>query len=254
MTDQPIIDALWPDPATALDDDQILARFARPEGPWLSANFVSSVDGAGTHDGLSAGLGGAADKRLFDLLRRPAHAILVGAGTVRAEGYGPLRLDAASVAWRHASGLAAHPVFAIVSGRLDLDPASRIFTEAPVRPIVITTGGSPASKRTALAKVADVIVAGDGELDARSLVAQLADRGILRVHNEGGPSLFGSLLAADVVDELSITVSPQIEGGDARRIVAGDLPEARRMRLAGVLASGSTLLLRYERDRTGTSA
>jgi riboflavin biosynthesis pyrimidine reductase len=250
MTDEPAIDALWPNPAMALTDEQIIERLANPPGAWLSANFVSSLDGAGTHNGLSAGLGGAADQRVFALLRRPAHAVLVGAGTVRKESYGPMRLDAPSVAWRQAAGLPAHPVFAIVSGRLDLDPRSRIFTDAPVRPIVVTTASSPTDKRESLGEVADIILAGDDELDARLMLSELTGRGLLRVHNEGGPSLFGTLLAADVVDELSITVSPVIEGGDAARIVSGDLPEVRRLRLAGVLASESTLLLRYERDRS----
>ena len=249
MTAQPTIDALWPDPASSLTDGQIIERSTPPDGPWLSVNFVSSIDGAGTHEGRSAGLGGPADKRVFDLLRRPAHVVLVAAGTVRTEGYGPMRLDAPSVAWREAAGLPSQPVFAIVSGKLDLDPASPIFTDAPVRPIVITTASSPTGKRTALAEVADIILAGDDELDAVALVTQLTQRGLTHVHCEGGPRLFGTLLAADVVDELSITISPQLEGGDASRIVSGDLPETRRLRLASVLESDGTLLLRYERMR-----
>jgi riboflavin biosynthesis pyrimidine reductase len=249
MSRQPKIDALLPEFATDLSDDDIVAGFARADRdqPWLSVNFVSSIDGAATHNGLSAELGGEADKRVFDLLRRPRDAIVVGAGTVRAEGYGSMRLDAASVAWRVAAGLPAHPVFAIVSRALDLDPASRVFADAPVRPVVVTVETSPRERRAALAEVADVLICGEVDLDARAAVDALAARGLRQAHCEGGPSLFGSLLAADVVDELSLTVSPQLEGGDAGRIVRGTLPSERAMRLASVLTADDTLLLRYQR-------
>jgi riboflavin biosynthesis pyrimidine reductase len=245
------IDSLWPTAGTDLGDDELTAGFVREgdEHPWLRVNFVSSVDGAATHDGRSAGLSGEADKRLFDLMRRPADVILVGAGTVRTEGYGPMRVPAASVDWRIEARLAPQPVFAIVSAALVLDPASRVFTEAPVRPIVVTVGSSPAGKRAALSKVADVVVCGDHELDPIAMLAVFADRGFRQVHSEGGPSLFGSLLEADVVDELCLTLSPQLEGGDADRIVAGIGPQTRSLRLAGILRSDDTLLLRYRRER-----
>lgn len=249
MSATPRIDRLWPESEPSLSDDNIATAIAdaRGDGPWLSANFVSSLDGAGTHDGKSAGLGGAADKRVFDLLRRPCDAVLVGAGTVRDEGYGPMVLDAASASWREAAGFAPQPVFAIVSGRLDLNPESPVFRQAPVRAIVITLESAPADKRAAMSRFADVLVCGDDALDVPSMVGELARRGLRRVHNEGGPSLFGTLLAADAVDELSLTVSPQLEGGDARRIVSGDLPEARHLGLASILKSDDTLLLRYAR-------
>lgn len=240
------IDRIWPRPAADLDDDALVSPLRGAE-PVLRVNFVSSVDGAATRDGLSGGLGDAADRRYFELLRRVADVVLVGAGTVRAEGYGPMRVSDASAAWREANGLTPHPVFAIVSGSLDLDPASRIFTEAPVRPIVVTTAGNDVS---AFAEVADAVVAGEGErIDAAVAVAALRARGLDRILCEGGPHLFGSLLAADAVDELCVTVEPTLEAGDARRIAAGELPEPRGLELAHVLRSGSTLLLRYSRSR-----
>lgn len=243
------IDSLWPVSESDLDDDALTASFARDDRdrPWLRANFVSSVDGAATHNGVSGGLGGEADKRVFDILRRLGDVVLVGAGTVRREGYGPMRLGEPAVRWRVANGLPAHPVFAIVSGRLDLDPASNIFTDAPVRPVVVTTRRSPADKQRALAEVADVLICGDDSLDASAMVAALGDRGLTQVHCEGGPSLFGSFLAADVVDELCLTVSPQLEAGDSRRIASGELPESRGLRLARVLRSEATLFLGYTR-------
>ena len=242
------IDRIWPTPASDLDDDQLLAAFDQRGHPWLRVNFVSSVDGAVTDDGRSGGLSGEADKRIFELLRRLTDVVLVGAGTVRVEGYGPMRVSDESVAWRLAHGLIAHPVFAIASGSLDLDPDSRIFTEAPVRPIVITTERPSAQARARFEPVADVVVAGKNSLDIPAMVAALAERGLEQVHSEGGPTLFGTMLAADCVDELSLTVSPMLESGDARRIASGYLPEPLKIDLAQVLVSRGELMLRYVRS------
>jgi riboflavin-specific deaminase-like protein len=249
MTDESISRA-WPPPATALDDDQLLESYAIADRsrPLVRFNFVSSIDGAATADGLSGGLSGKADKRVFDILRRLCDVVLVGAGTLRAEGYGAMRLDQASVQWRRANGLADQPVFAIVSGRLDLDAASTVFTEAPVRAIVVTVEASPHARKEVLSRVADVIVCGEVKLDAKVMLVELAKRGLRQVLCEGGPTLFGALLEADCVDELCLTVSPSIEAGDAPRIAAGALEQSRRMALRHVLVSASTLMLLYRRD------
>ncbi|CAN5376600.1 pyrimidine reductase family protein [soil metagenome] len=226
------IDRLWPDPTEQLHDDELMDSI---DHDGVRLNFVSSVDGAATRDGLSGGLGGAADKRYFELLRRVADVVVVGAGTVRHEGYGPMVVD------RPRRG---QPVFAIVTGRLDLDPASPIFTKAPVRPVIITT--EEAEGKAAFADVADVVVAGSSRVDAALAVDALRTRGLRRILCEGGPSLFGSFLAADAVDELCLTVAPSLEAGDAPRIARGETAP-RDMHLAGVLRSGDTLLLRYAR-------
>ncbi|KQQ01444.1 MULTISPECIES: pyrimidine reductase family protein [unclassified Rathayibacter] len=245
-----VIDRLLPSAAVDLDDDALLALYSEGAAErWLRVNFVSSVDGAVTHDGVSGALGGDADLRVFDLLRRLADVVLVAAGTVRTEGYGPMVLSEEAASARTAAGLPPHPVFAIVSGSLDLDAGSRLFTEAPVRPVVVTTGRSSSRRRAELAEVADVLVCGEDSLDAPRMRDALAERGLARIHCEGGPSLLGALLADDVVDELDLTLSPTLEAGDAGRIARGALPAAREQRLAHVLASGDTLLLRYLRAR-----
>lgn len=241
----------WPpDAAALLDDARLTECYAAGRGARsLRMNFVSSIDGAATAAGLTAGLSSPADKRVFDILRRLCDVVLVGAGTVRAEGYGAMRLDDASVRWRRANGLAEHPVFAIVSGALDLDPRSPVFSEAPVRAAMVTIGKSPRAKKEALARVADVLVCGEERLDVHAMLDELAKRGLRQVLCEGGPTLFGALLEADSVDELCLTISPLLEAGEARRIAAGALPQGRRMELHHALVSGSTLLLRYLRMR-----
>jgi riboflavin biosynthesis pyrimidine reductase len=112
---------------------------------------------------------------------------------------------------------------------------------------VVTIGASPHGKREALSRVADVIVCGEERLDARGMLAELEKHGLRQVLSEGGPTLFGTLLAADCVDELCLTLSPLIEAGDAPRIAAGALQDARRMALHHVLVSDSTLMLQYRR-------
>ncbi len=247
----PRIDRLWPEPQESLDDDELLDAYPFPEDRvWVRMNFIASIDGAATRAGRSGGLGDEADRRVFELLRRPAHAILLGAGTARTEGYGAMRLDDTAVAWRTARGLAPHPVFVLITRRLDLDPESPIFTEAPGRPILYTIASAP--KNRGLDSVADIVITGEREVDLARVRDDLATRGLTQVHSEGGPSLFGSFIAADAVDELCLTVAPTLEAGNARRIATAPpstltSPAPRNMRLAQVLRASDELLLRYVR-------
>jgi riboflavin biosynthesis pyrimidine reductase len=217
---------------------------------WIRVNFVSTLDGAASAEGVTGSLGGPDDLRVFDLLRRITDVVLVAAGTVRDEGYGPMRLHDADVAWRREHGLPDHPVFAIVTGSLSLDPASSVFTDAPVRPLVLTSDAADPGRRSALAAVADVVSCGEDSVDVRLVRDALVSRGLGRIHCEGGPSFLGSLVAADLVDELCLSVDPSLEGGEGPRIVRGSTPELRRMRLAHVLrGEGDLLLTRYVRSR-----
>jgi riboflavin biosynthesis pyrimidine reductase len=146
MSSHAAITRIWPLPAVAdLDDAQLIDALAVEDRARRSVrmNFVSSADGAVTEDGRSGGLSGSADKRVFGILRRLCDVVLVGAGTVREEGYGPMQLGPTSVDWRRRHGLAPQPVFAVVSGALALDPDAEMFTQAPVRMIVVTIGSSP---------------------------------------------------------------------------------------------------------------
>ncbi|HSO01162.1 MAG TPA: dihydrofolate reductase family protein, partial [Gaiellaceae bacterium] len=194
-------------------------------------------------------LGNADDKLVFDTLRLLADVFVVGAGTVRAEGYGGVRLSPADAAWRAARGWAEQPPLAIVSARLDIEPAHPAFTEAVTRPLVVTRAAAPAGALAALAEVADVLVCGEEAVDPRLMLAAFAHRGLSQVLCEGGPHLFGSLIEADCVDELCLTVSPVLEGGPAGRIALGDSAASRPMRLLHALPAGDMLFLRYERRR-----
>src|SRR3954447_13029614 len=154
---------LLPDPA---DDVDLRESYAAPAGRYVRVNFAASVDGAVTVDGRSRGLSSDADRELFHLLRAMADVVLVGAGTVRAENYGGAR-----------PGDRSTPPIAVVTRSLDLDPSARLFTDTRVPPIVLTCATAPAARREALEGIADVVVAGEADVDPETALAALAERG-----------------------------------------------------------------------------
>ena len=228
-------------------DDAALARlYAYPRERWLRANFVSSADGAGSLDGVSAGLSSEDDRRLFGLLRVLADVVLVGAGTARTEKYKPARRRAALAHLR--AGRPPTVPIAVVSRKLDLDFAAPLFTGAPpdARTIVITCASAPAPLRAATARVADVIVAGTAAVDLTEAAVVLAGRGLSRVLCEGGPHLLAQVAADGLLDELCLTVSPLLAGPGPHRITHGlPLAAALPMSLAHVLEADGFLFCRY---------
>lgn len=244
-----MINEILPAHAPARSDDDLLAMYAYPsQRPWVRFNFITGLDGSATHQGVSAPLGNEGDRRLFGLIRRLCDVILVGAGTVRAEGYaGPLVGEEDS-GWRSARGLSGHPAIAIISGSLGVDPDSDLFRLAPVRPVIFTTTAADPDRARSLSVVADVVVAGETNIEPARCVAWLQDHGLGRILCEGGPSVFGSFIAEDSVDELCLSLSPLLTGGEGTRISAGvDNAVLRRLTLASLLESDSALYGRWVR-------
>lgn len=210
----------------------------------LRTVMVASLDGAATVDGRVGELTGPADQRLLHTVRAVSDVVLVGAGTIRAEGYGPLTVDASTAALRTSRGQTPHPGLAIVTARGDLDLDHALFTEAVTRPLVVTVADCP--RREALAEVAEVVVAGEHELDVRRAVAGLRERGLGRIGCEGGARLNEALLAADLVDEVVLTLAPLVVGGAGRRIVQGDgLTPPRAARLVWSATEDGHLFTRW---------
>jgi riboflavin biosynthesis pyrimidine reductase len=215
-----------------------------PSRGWVRANMVSSLDGSASGaDGLSASVSSPVDQATFGVLRGLADVILVGAGTVRAEGYHAPAAKAAFADRRAASGQRPAPALAIVTrtGRLPTDTG--LFSGSSPTYVVTTAAADLAPLRDR-AGADHVIVAGDEDLDVADAVKVLADRGLGRILLEGGPSLLGSALAANRVDELCLTWSPILVGGSGPRIATG--PKAMlTARPAHLIAAEDVLLGRW---------
>ncbi|MCU1371302.1 MAG: hypothetical protein JWO77_2496 [Ilumatobacteraceae bacterium] len=240
---------LLPEPAE-IDPFEAHAAAARPapsDRPWMLLNMVTSTDGAIAVAGRSGSLGSDADHQVFRAIRAVGDVIIAAGGTVRAEGYGPPKPTEAVRAARIARGQAAFPRMAVVSGSLDLDETSPYFAEAPEPPLVYTTASAPPERVAALRKVADVQVAGTHQVDLVSVAAHLGTLGVRRAVVEGGGVLNGHLLAADLVDELNLTIAPLLVGGMARRAVSSPEEFPRHLDLAHLWESDGNLLARYVR-------
>ncbi|QMV21367.1 pyrimidine reductase family protein [Streptomyces sp. SCUT-3] len=231
--------------------------YAYPPGtdasaPWLRGNMVSGLDGAAHHAGHSRPLSCEADVRILGMLRALADVVVVGAGTIRAEGYGPLRARKAFAGRRAALGQTPAPAIAVVTSGCDLDFSSPLFTEA-LTPTVLLTGAAAPEARVRAAREAGavVITAGEGTgVDPARAVRELARHGWGRLLTEGGPQLLGQFAGAGVLDELCLTIAPMVTSGDASRIMSGPgLDEPRRFSPASILEEDGFLFTRYVRNR-----
>ncbi|MEU8991475.1 pyrimidine reductase family protein [Streptomyces sp. NPDC048558] len=235
---------------------ELAAAYAYPEPgpggrqPWLRANMVSTLDGAAQHDGRSQPISTATDMRIFGTLRALADVVLVGAETVRQEGYRPARARAEFAQAREAAGQGPAPAIAVVSAGLGLDFGLPLFT-SPLVPTLILTGAAAAPDRVAAAEKAgaQVVIAGDGVgVDPVRAVQALAELGHTRLLTEGGPRMLGQLVAAGVLDELCLTISPMLTAGDAQRIAGGpSVPVPKRFELIALLEENGFLFSRYRR-------
>lgn len=236
-----------------LEDGELPRLYGYPEhdATWVRANFITSVDGGATSGGSSGAMGGPGDRFIFNLLRELADVIVVGAGTVRIEGYSGAQLSAAQRQHRQARGQSEVPPLAIVtkSGHLNRDMA--VFTRTEVPPLVLTCAAAAAQTRRLLSGVCEVLDCSGGDpekVDEAALLAALGTRGLRRILTEGGPMLLGSLIDRDMLDELCLTIAPYIVGGQARRIAAGPGQLLTGMRCAHVLTDDAGYLYtRYVR-------
>ena len=169
-------------------------------------------------------------------------------GTMRAEGYGPARLSDDARARRRGWGLSPVPPIAVITRSCRLDWSARFFTEAGRRPLVVTVASAAAADRARAAEAADVIIAGDDDVDLARAVSALAKRGHSNVLSEGGPGVAAQLAAAGLLDEICLTVAPLLAAGEARRILDGAaLGPPSVLELGHVLEAGGYLFLRYLR-------
>jgi riboflavin-specific deaminase-like protein len=217
--------------------------------PYVLLNMISTVDGRASIDGRSGAIGGEADKRLFHGLRTAVDGVMAGAGTIRAERYRRLVRDERGRQIRRERGLAEEPLACVVSERLNLPPEIPLLSEDGARVVVITPSTGTVSDIDT--EIDYIRAERDGALDLRGALAELRERFDVRtLLCEGGPHLNSQLLAAGVVDELFLSLSPMLAGEDpngaALRIVAGaSLEPPAGLELVAAFENSSSLFLRY---------
>jgi riboflavin-specific deaminase-like protein len=215
--------------------------------PYVVTNFALTLDGHATISGRSGPIGSDADTAMLVGLRTRVDAVMIGAGTMRAERYGRAVPDPAKRELRERDGLAPDPLVVIVSGRLDLPWDAGLFTDGNGLVLICT-----ASAEEPPATATEVrVLRHDGGIDLARLMRQLRFeydvRGLLC---EGGPRLHGELVEAGLLDELFVTHAPKLSGGVGPGLIAGLAEEERDVNLTWLLAEESTDEL-FARYRTG---
>ena len=217
---------------------------------WVTGHMVAGLDGTAAVGGRVGSLSTAPDQELFRRMRQIADVVLVGAETVRREGYGAVRLSEEARAARQAAGRAPVPPLAVVSRSLAFDWTARAFTDAPdgAPTHVITCTAADPARLARAREVATVVIAGEERVDPVVAMRALADLGHRVVLCEGGPTWLGELVAADRLDELCLSVSPLIGGDPLPVCVNPPGSGITSFGLRGAMVEDDTLFLRYERS------
>ena len=232
---------LLPDPAETTVADQVasldLVAEAGPDRPHVITNFALTLDGHATLSGRSGAIGSDTDTAMLVGLRTRVDAVMIGAGTMRAEGYGRVVGDPAKRQKRERDGLAPDPLLVIVSGRLDLPWDAPLFTEGFGR-VLIATSSSAEIPPT---KTSVRVLRQPDEVDLAALLTYLrTERGVRALLCEGGPRLHGELIEAGLVDEMFVTHAPKLAGGVGPGLVAGLAEQERPLRIEWLLFEEAT--------------
>jgi riboflavin-specific deaminase-like protein len=241
------VQRLLPKPAETSVDEQLDAYrpWEQPpdDRPHVAVNFASTVDGRAAIGGVSGPIGSAADTAMLAGLRTRFDAVMIGAGTMRAERYGRLVSNQEKRELRERIGLPHDPLMVIVSGRLDLPWDAPLFTDGGRVLIFTASEAEPPETATSLRVVRHL-----GAVDIGAALAYLRhERGIRALLCEGGPRLHAELQAAGLVDDLFLTIAPKLAGGGAPRILEGDLAGVEALDLAWLLEEEGELFARYSR-------
>lgn len=221
---------LLPDPGPTTVSEQLETYEPwgepREERPLVAMNFVATVDGRATIEGRSGPIGSDADTAMLAGLRTRFDAVVIGAGTMRVERYGPMK-----------------PLLVLVSGRLDLPWDAPVFTEGGE--VLIFTASEAEPPETAATVE---VVRHEGAVNLTEALRYLRrERGVRALLSEGGPHLHAQMQADRLVDDLFLTIAPKLSGGEAPRIIEGPLPQVAELELVWLLEEDGELFARYRR-------
>jgi riboflavin-specific deaminase-like protein len=239
---------LLPDPGPTTVAEQLEGyrpwEEPREDRPHVAVNFATTVDGRATIGGVSGPIGSDTDTAMLAGLRTRFDAVMIGAGTMRAEHYGRIVADQEQRQRLERAGLPGDPLIVIVSGRLDLPWDAPLFADAGSQVLIFTSSDAEPPETAATLQ----IVRHEGFVEIVAALRHLrAERGIRALICEGGPGLHNQLEGAGVVDDLFLTVAPKLAGGEAPRILEGDLPSVAELKLAWLLEEEGELFVRYRR-------
>lgn len=250
------IERLFPDPgpttvASQLDGYEPVEK-AREDRPYVAINFAVTLDGRAAIGGRSGPIGSEIDSAMLVRLRARFDAVMIGAGTLRAEHYGRIIRDPLLRAWRERVGLPHDPLAVIISAGLDLPWDAPLFTSGGGRVVIFTSSDArPPETATKLRTVQLPTVEqpdgeGRGGVDILEVLRHLRqERGVRALLCEGGPHVHAQLQSAGAADDLFVTVGPQLTGGDAPRLTEGPLFGPREAELAWLLRHESEIFTRY---------
>jgi len=237
---------LLPDEAETTVAEQVaeldLKDLAHPDRPYLILNFATTLDGRAAIDGRSGPIGSRTDAEMLQRLRTRFDAVMIGAGTMRAERYGRVVADQARRERRERLGLPHDPLVVIVSGRLDLPWDAPLFSEGGRVLVFTASDQEPPAVEASLR-----VVRHEGRVEMAEALRYLRrERGIRALLCEGGPRLHSELWSLGLVDELFLTVAPKLTGAGPS-ILEGELPAPTPLQLAWLLEQDGELFGRYRR-------
>ena len=209
----------------------------------MAMNFAATVDGRATIGGVSGPIGSDTDTALLAGLRTRFDAVMIGAGTMRAERYGRVIPRQEKRKQREREGLPHDPLMVLVSGRLDLPWDAPLFTDGG-RVLIFTVAETEPPETSTSVQV----VRHEGAVDFSEALRYLRhEQDVRALLSEGGPRLHAQMQAAGLVDDLFLTIAPKLTGGGAPRIIEGELARIEPLELGWLLEEGGELFARYRR-------
>ena len=232
----------------AVDGIADLLPFYADPPAGVRANMIFSADGAAAFGGRVGPLSYSVDQELLRGLRGFADVVLVGAGTARAENYGPVRLTEAQQAERDYEGRPDPPPVAVVSRTGKMLP-ERLFRDPYQQPILVTTEQNAPTRAEPADRLSRVFAAGADSVDLARVVKLLSEAGMPRILCEGGPGLLDELIEAAVLDEICVTLAPKLAASQSipGGVTVPQLAAPRGMRLDHVLVHQDYVFLKYSR-------